>query len=273
MKYKEYESHNSLKDYINCFWILEKEYDFNNRIELVFPDSYIEMIFHYGSPYKLLTTSGLQLLPPTFLIGLLSKPLSLYSDGLTKIICIRFYPWGARTFFPDHIKQSHNHASGVTFKGNSLVDELKELLDRGNYDLAVELLQNSLLEFVVKSVYKPEIVRNASEYLFRKKGQCRIDEVADYCHRSLRQVQRNFNDEMGIPMKSVAKNFRFDEIKKKLTKYPDSNFTDIAFEFGFYDLAHFLKEFKGFTGLSPSDFCAQIKEIKSQWGENVVFLQ
>jgi AraC-like DNA-binding protein len=270
--YKEYKPHESLQEDIKCFWVLEKEYDSRNQLELVYPDSYIEMIFHFGSPYRLVTPAELKHLPTAFLIGLLNKPISLQSDGITRIVCARFYPWGAYAFFPSYIKQSHNTAASMNFSQVISVPVLESYINKGDYNGAVKELEKRLLEYSVNTFYEKELVKKAAEYLFLKKGQCNIDEVAGYCYRSLRQVQRSVYDELGVSMKSMSKNFRFDEIKKQLIKAPDAALTSIAYEFGFFDQAHFIKEFRSFTGKTPSEFCNEIREIKKAWNENIVFL-
>jgi len=33
-----------------------------------------------------------------------------------------------------------------------------------------------------------------------------------------------------------------------------TNLTDLAYENGYYDQAHFIKDFKAFTGMSPKQF-------------------
>ena len=172
-----------------------------------------------------------------------------------------------------HVKSGIGKASAIDFPHNQMILALQKAVERPDYDTAVEQLQSGFLEFSLGTMYDRQLVRDASEYLFQKKGQCRIEEVAELCHRSLRQVQRRFNDEYGVTMKSMAQNFRFDEIKKHLTKNPDSDLTEVAYEYGFFDQAHFIKEFKRFAGKTPTDFCKEIKAIQEHWDQNVVFLQ
>ncbi len=273
MFYKEYKPHESLEEYVKCLWVLEKEYDSSNQCELVYPDSYFELLFSFGAGYELMSEKGLEKLSPVFLIGLLQKPLSLYCDGIVRIVCARFYPWGAHLFFPRSVKTSNDTTSSIEFKHGRIIEEIKTLVRRGDYDAAARHLEHALLEFSVEAIYDKQLVKNAAGYLFQRKGQCKIEDVAEMCHRSLRQVQRVVSEELGVSMKSMSQNFRFDEVKKHLTKDPDADLTATAYEFGFFDQAHFIKEFRRFTGKSPSEFCKEIKAIKAHWDKNVVFLQ
>ena len=70
MKYQEYEPHASLRDYVKCFWILEKEYTRDAPNEEVTPDACIELILNFGSPYVLQREGGMDReMPCAFLVG------------------------------------------------------------------------------------------------------------------------------------------------------------------------------------------------------------
>jgi len=56
---------------------------------------------------------------------------------------------------------------------------------------------------------------------------------------------------------------------------PDVNLTDLAYEFGYTDQAHFIRDFKAFTNKSPGEFAAEMLKLQEifRQNENVVFLQ
>jgi len=78
MKYQEYEPHASLRDYVKCFWILEKEYTRDAPNEEVTPDACIELILNFGTPYVLQREGGMdrEMLARSWLAGGASWPLS-----------------------------------------------------------------------------------------------------------------------------------------------------------------------------------------------------
>jgi len=87
MKYQEYSPHSALRDYVKCFWILEREYTPEDANEEVIPDACIELIFNFGAPY-VLQAEGLpeREMPAAFLVGLQKKPLLFRSSGTVKIV-------------------------------------------------------------------------------------------------------------------------------------------------------------------------------------------
>jgi hypothetical protein len=97
MKYKEYLPHSSLRDYVKCFWILEREYTADDPIEEVTPDAFVELILNFGTPY-VLQTEGREdrEMPGAFLVGLQQKPLMFRSGGTVRLVstydeAIEFY--------------------------------------------------------------------------------------------------------------------------------------------------------------------------------------
>ena len=71
-------------------------------------------------------------------------------------------------------------------------------------------------------------------------------------HISQSALEKRFRQIVGASPKKFASIVRF----KNTIKTYDQNksLTDLGYEAGFYDQAHFIKEFKHFTGDSPETF-------------------
>ncbi len=69
---------------------------------------------------------------------------------------------------------------------------------------------------------------------------------------SERYIQKLFLDNVGITPKSFSNIHRFNK-SLQLIQTADLPLTSIAYDCGYYDQAHFIKEFKKFTGLTPSE--------------------
>lgn len=75
---------------------------------------------------------------------------------------------------------------------------------------------------------------------------------------------------IGVSPKQLSKMIRIQSVLKSITestKY--SNLTDVAYENNFYDQAHFIKEFKEFTGVSPKDFYSENLKLSHLFSEKV----
>ncbi|HMF12979.1 MAG TPA: helix-turn-helix domain-containing protein, partial [Gemmataceae bacterium] len=97
---------------------------------------------------------------------------------------------------------------------------------------------------------------------------------ADYCEVSVRQLERGFRHVIGTSPKVFARTVRFQEAQQRLLFDPDADLTSLAYECGYFDQAHFIKDFKAFTGQTPSEYAQQMREFQIILKNNdVVFLQ
>jgi len=275
MKYKEHLPHSSLQDHVKCFWILEREYTPDNPTEDVTPDAFIELIFNFGSPYVLLSEDGHEReMPAAFLVGLQQKPLLYRCDGTVRLVCTRFHAWGTLPFLESPTRNPNKLAISLGKEWDDLFRKLKPLVEAGNYDDAVAGVEDFLIGKLLAASVDLKRIEAAAKMLHHQKGQFRISELADYCNLSERQLQRLFLDSMGVSPKVLARTIRFEEIRRRLMFKPDANLTDLAYEFGYTDQAHFIRDFKEFARRTPGEFASEMRTFQDVFrDENVVFLQ
>jgi len=276
MKYQEYLPHSSLRDYVKCFWILEHEYTPDKNKENVIPDACIELIFNFGAPY-VFNPEGLpdREMPKAFLVGLQKKPLLFTCDGTVRIVATRFFSWGALPFISKQAHTPNSLSMNPGYDWRLLASKLEPQVLSGDYDGAVARVEDFLISRILAEAIDLKTMKIASRLLYQKKGQFRVAELADYCNLSTRQLERRFQDATGVSPKAVARAIRFDEIRSRLMFEPESNLTDLAYEFGYTDQAHFIRDFKEFAEKTPGEFASEMRGLQSIFHdhENVVFLQ
>ena len=67
-----------------------------------------------------------------------------------------------------------------------------------------------------------------------------------------------FDEVVGVSPKSFARVIRFDQIKNELILNPQVSLTNLSFRYGYFDQAHFIRDFKQFTGKTPSVFRTEV---------------
>src|SRR5215831_9484068 len=274
-KYQEFIPHSSLQDAVKRFWILEKEYGAEDGIEEVSPDACVELILNFGNPYSVIGGSAKRELPNVCLFGLLAKPLRLRAEGLVKIVAVRFFAWGAFLFLKNAAGRTDVTNVDLDPTWQQVVQRARVLVQGENYQKAVEEIEDFLIGLRLNILFDPKQVRTAAKLLYPTRGQFRVAELADYCRLSLRQLQRQFDQTTGVSPKALARAIRFESIRERLMFNPNVNLTDLAYEFGYSDQAHFIKDFKALTGKTPGEFALEMQQLKNVFheNENVVFLQ
>ncbi|AXT20063.1 helix-turn-helix domain-containing protein [Flavobacteriaceae bacterium AU392] len=75
---------------------------------------------------------------------------------------------------------------------------------------------------------------------------------------SPRTINRWFVKDIGINPKKISRIVRFHNALSCLHSYNTKGF---YFDFGYYDQAHFIKEFKEFTGKSPESYLKRVSDL------------
>jgi AraC-like DNA-binding protein len=81
-----------------------------------------------------------------------------------------------------------------------------------------------------------------------------VERVAARWHLGARTLQRLFSDEVGIGPKWVINRFRLHEALEQLQQGHDVRWSDLAQELGYFDQAHFIRDFKALVGRTPADY-------------------
>ena len=111
-----------------------------------------------------------------------------------------------------------------------------------------------ILEFILSKLIRPPLKESYTFYalkLIKKNpGFLKIEELANSLNISRRFLEKEFKKYVGMTPKKYTQIERF----KKILKNKGCKLLDVALEYGYYDQSHFIKEFKEFSGETPSKF-------------------
>lgn len=96
---------------------------------------------------------------------------------------------------------------------------------------------------------------NATVYAIMREPEIhRAEEVAARAGMTLRSLQRLFREYVGVSPKWVIKRYRLHEAVERMLQGEEVNWSRLALELGYFDQAHFIKEWKALVGRSPGRF-------------------
>ena len=81
-----------------------------------------------------------------------------------------------------------------------------------------------------------------------------IDALSESLCISNRGLQKLFKKHIGMSPSYYRKIIRFNKAVRLLSMNSESSLTQISYACGYFDQAHFIKDFREFGGLSPSEF-------------------
>jgi AraC-like DNA-binding protein len=112
-----------------------------------------------------------------------------------------------------------------------------------------------------KSMRKPtQLTAQAVAEICRQKGNIRIKDLEKnlgYCSRTL---QRQFLHDTGLSPKAFSRAIRCQSAVYDINHRREIVFSELAFDLGFSDQSHFLREFKRLVSTTPLDYQTQVKQ-------------
>lgn len=120
-------------------------------------------------------------------------------------------------------------------------------------DELIQSIKNNTIGFNAKRCKESEdLVEKVLHYIHKNRGQLQIKDLSNVFNVHYKKIQRLFKFYVGIPPKTYARIARFNYSLKTSNFYCE-NLTDVAYQSGFFDQNHFIKEIKSFTGKLPSE--------------------
>lgn len=256
MDYQVYTPSPELQPFIKCFWTLDDDGADAPVRQRVVPDGCMEMIFHYGDNYKQYFEDGNHIIQPkSFVFGQIPNYLEIEPTGVTGIVAARFNPEGLIPFISIPVNELENKAVEISQvfgeKGNQL--EKKVLVAIDNLQ-RIKLIETFLLSFLTDPDIIHTITKSCVEAILQSQGQLSVLELADKMNVNRRNLERKFITAIGMSPKQLSRVVRLQAAIKMMEQNSFTNLTSLAYENGYYDQAHFIKDFKEFSGISPRQF-------------------
>ena len=85
-------------------------------------------------------------------------------------------------------------------------------------------------------------------------GKLPIRRLAAEVGWSHKHLITRFRQQVGLPPKTAARLVRFDAVWRRLATDPPARWDQVAAECGYADQAHLIRDFRQFTGASPTEF-------------------
>ncbi len=132
------------------------------------------------------------------------------------------------------------------------VSEVEERLAIVKTDMQRIKAVEQFLLTQLKEVQTDKLIVEAVKLIYQSKGTIRIKELNNKLFISQSPFEKRFRKVVGTTPKKFASIVRFNTVLENLDK--TKSLTEICYENNFFDQAHFIKNFKQFTGDNPESF-------------------
>jgi methylphosphotriester-DNA--protein-cysteine methyltransferase len=155
--------------------------------------------------------------------------------------------------------------TAMDFFNNKVVDAEKvfckvfndfrnQLISKVTFESKIEHTENWLMSILQEDTFEGEIINHLVEQIKKTSSSVNLKSIAKLSGYSQKQFIHLFKKFVGITPKQFHRIVRFNEILSAIHHQYDINWLDIATDCGYYDQAHFIKDFQAFSGLNPKQY-------------------
>ncbi len=257
MNYQIYEPHPDLASFVKCYWTLEVPLNVEAQRQRIVPDGCIEMAFIFGDDIKRYTSEDEYVIQPrSMVLGQITQPFFIEPIGYVNSFAVRFYPYGFANFVSIPIKELANKETPLTVLfGEETANELShEINNAKDTEARIIVIENFLFKKLNEQVSIDHIVKTTIDTIFSTGGSISIKDMLKNDMSKRRQLERKFTEQVGISPKQLCKVIRIQTVLKMMLNQTSESLSQIAYNGDYYDQAHFTKDFKEFTGMTPKEF-------------------
>ena len=195
-----------------------------------------------------------EMLPGSFLYGQISEFKNVCLRNETGLIIVVFQPTGINQLMgiPAHELNDSIIRTEYIFnkQGRQLYEKLAEQFTIQD---KLRLLNAFFLEQLAKRMVPDDsLLRAALNFIVKNKGLISSNQLVKLTGYTERQVERKFMESVGINPKKFSNIVKLHTFLKELkSNQNNKNLTSMAYEAGYADQSHLIKEFKKITGMTP----------------------
>jgi len=244
MQYREYRPNILLIPYIETYWT-GKYFSGNGKSHRILPDGCVDIIFTFDK------SKGMFLVR---IVGTMTSFFEVNYSQTVEMFGIRFKPAGITAFTRVPVNEFTNQnvelALVETLFDKSFYETLPE---KQSMEEIITHIDNYLIHRISCLYHFDTQIIRAVDLILSAQGQLSPAIVASDVCLCQRHFERRFKSAIGISPKTFAKIVRFKHALRCLRNDSYQDLLSVVVECGYYDHTHLIKDFKTFSGNTPTE--------------------
>lgn len=251
-----------LKPFIKYFWVIDSPSDclIDHRL---LPTNNIDLILNIATPVTYIQPGGREQTVKGFhLNGLISGYRQQRQRGPIQVIGISFFPAGLFPFIKLPLAEFNNLTVELELPLKEFNRRVSEfLVEENSLEHRLRLLERELIRELDPASISPSRELSLINHFY---SNCPELTIAGFCKDegiNPRKLERLFKRHVGVSPKQFQRLNRFRRVIRRLERGDHSDLAGLAYDSSYYDQTHFIKEFKLFTGSTPSRFLKESRAV------------
>ncbi len=249
----------ALQHLVKFYWMVEDATAGDAAAEVVIPDGCMEMIFHFGTPFSSdVHGDNYAVHPRAFVGGQITQSIRIRPAGPIGMLGVRFHPFGAQPL----LKIAMDEIAGETVDatdlfGASALHTVERLMEADGVEPRFDVVESFLLRLTCGEAAVDPLARSSIEALTMSHGSIPVHRLAAQMHVSPRHLNKMLRRHVGLGAKSFARIVRLQFALASIRGGSASTLTDAACAAGYFDQAHFIRDFRVFCGANPRAYLGE----------------
>jgi AraC-like DNA-binding protein len=251
VRYAVYPPSPGLAAVVECYWILEGAA--GAEPQPIVPDGRVEIVLHFGDRFERHHAGGsVERQGEALLVGQILAPIRLACRGRAGVAAVRLRPAAASAIAGGSAAELTGRTIDLEAVAGSTAT-LRERLALASGDLARVALLESWLRPRLRTVPARDVAA-AVDAILASPGAVTLPAVASHAGIGVRQLERRFLADVGMPPKTFARIARLQRALSGIAA--GASLADAAHACGYYDQPHMARDFARLAGTSPSAWSA-----------------
>jgi AraC-like DNA-binding protein len=181
--------------------------------------------------------------------------------GSGRVFGVKFRPAGFRPFLGSSVAPLTDVALPVTAvfgpDGDALVERMLDLEDDAALVAAADAFLAGRLPPPDPAVAE---VNRIAALVVADRRITRVDQLAAVTGTGKRTLQRLFSEYVGVSPKWMIQRYRLHEAADRLAEDREVTLAELALELGYFDQAHFVRDFRAIVGRPPAAYASEQAE-------------
>lgn len=254
-----------LNQFIDCF-IYYEGFNYEHSVDRFLPNGDTEILIDFNDQpqyiYDNESLKEIQACHNIWASGIRTEPITIPAGTDARMMVIMCKKGMAYPFFPfpmDEISDSVIDADLIW--GMSFAYLREKLLETPDVDLRFKLTEDFLVRNFLGSALLNPCVDYALTEIIRRPDQINLSRLSEKIGYSQKHFISMFKRQVGVTPKAYLKILRFQKAITDIEHSAKVDWMSISHDCGFYDQAHFINDFRLFSGFTPEQYLKQKSDL------------
>ena len=263
MEYRERQPSRRLAGHIKRFWSLAYDpVDKAAGSETVLPDGCPEIIFNLSDRFRRIDSEANEIQPATLFAGQMSRSIAIQPTGTVQLFGVRFHPAGAFPLGGFSMHELTDQIIGIDCAlGREGLELEARIWEAKSFEQRTVAFEAFFLERLAARQRNDAISNYAAGLIFGSDGLISVSHLSERLGVSERRLERRFKACVGVSPKMLARIVRFQGVVRKIQSAETPNMLDAVHELGYFDQSHLIRDFREFSGETPSGYFEKTHNI------------